>query len=129
MLSAALFASNAAAQRAPAAPPKFTAKQLVAPTADGWITNGGNIYNQRYSPLARINKDNVAMLKPAWRTHLNGSGTDSKYSGQAQPLVYDGVIYIPTGANDVFALDAETGKVLWSHAANLDPNITVICCG
>ena len=45
----------------------------------------------------RINRDNVATLKPAWRTHLNGSGTDSKYSGQAQPIVYDGVIYIRDG--------------------------------
>jgi alcohol dehydrogenase (cytochrome c) len=130
-LCVVLPAANGAAQNAPAAgpPPKFTAKELTAPAPSGWITNGGNIYNQRYSPLARINKDNVAMLKPAWRTHLNGSGTDSKYSGQAQPLVYDGVIYIPTGANDVFALDADTGKILWSHEANLDPNITVICCG
>src|SRR5262245_19203485 len=122
-------ASSAAAQRAPVAPPKFTARQLTAPSGDGWITNGGNIYNQRYSPLKQINRDNVATLKPAWRTHLNGSGTDSKYSGQAQPLVYDGVIYIPTGANDVFALDVDTGKFLWTHQADLDPNITVICCG
>jgi len=129
MLSAALFGANAAAQRAPAAPPKFTAKELTAPATTGWLTNGGNVYNQRYSPLKQINTDNVATLKPAWRTHLNGSGVDSKYSGQAQPLVYDGVIYIPTGANDVFALNADTGKILWTHEANLDPNITVICCG
>src|SRR5262245_9033923 len=130
VLAASLAAaSGAAAQRAPAAPPKFTAKELTAPAPTGWITNGGNIYNQRYSPLARIDRSNVASLKPAWRTHLNGSGTDSKYSGQAQPLVYDGVIYIPTGANDVFALDADTGKILWTHEAKLDPNITVICCG
>jgi quinohemoprotein ethanol dehydrogenase len=130
MLSAAVFATGADAQRPPpAAPPKFTAAQLTAPPTAGWITNGGNVYNQRYSPLARINKDNVATLRPAWRTHLNGSGTESKYSGQAQPLVYDGVIYIPTGANDVFALSADTGEILWTHEANLDPNITVICCG
>ena len=129
VLSAVLTASSAAAQRAPAAPPKFTAKELTAPPTAGWITNGGNVYNQRYSPLARINKDNVATLKPSWRTHLNGSGTDSKYSGQAQPIVYDGVIYIPTGANDVFALDADTGEILWTYEAHLDPNITVICCG
>ena len=119
----------AAAQRAPARRRSSRRKQLTAPPTDGWITNGGNVYNQRYSPLARINKDNVATLKPAWRTHLNGSGTDSKYSGQAQPIVYDGVIYIPTGANDVFALDADTGAILWTHEAHLDPNITVICCG
>jgi alcohol dehydrogenase (cytochrome c) len=131
VLSAAVTAVSGAAaqQRAPASPPKFTAQQLTAPAPTGWITNGGNLYNQRYSPLKQINRDNVATLKPAWRTHLNGSGTDSKYSGQAQPLVYDGVIYIPTGANDVFALAADTGKILWSHEANLDPNITVICCG
>jgi alcohol dehydrogenase (cytochrome c) len=129
-LSVTLWIGGAAAQRAPAgAPPKFTAQQLTAAPTSGWITNGGNIYNQRYSPLARINKDNVATLKPAWRTHLNGSGTESKYSGQAQPIVYDGVIYIPTGANDVFALDADDGTILWTYEAHLDPNITVICCG
>ena len=130
VLSATLAAPNADAQGTPAAPPpKFTARELTAPPTDGWITNGGNLYNQRYSPLARINRDNVATLKPAWRTHLNGSGMDSKYSGQAQPIVYDGVIYIPTGANDVFALDADTGEILWTYEAHLDPNITVICCG
>jgi quinohemoprotein ethanol dehydrogenase len=131
----ALWASGSAAQptapsqRTPTAPPKFAAKDLVAPPTAGWLTNGGNLYNQRYSPLARINKDNVATLKPAWRTHLNGSGTESKYSGQAQPIVHDGVIYLPTGANDVFALDADTGQILWRHEAHLDPGITVICCG
>ena len=112
---ALLPATAGLAQEKPsAAAPAFTAKELTARPTDGWITNGGNIYNQRYSPLARINRDNVATLKPAWRTHLNGSGTDSKYSGQAQPIVYDGVIYIATGANDVFALDADTGAILWT---------------
>ena len=129
VLSAVLVAAGTEAQRTPAAPPKFTAQELTAPPTGGWITNGGNVYNQRYSPLAHINRGNVAALKPAWRTHLNGSGTDSKYSGQAQALVFDGVIYIPTGANDVFALDADTGRILWTHEAHLDPNITVICCG
>src|SRR6185369_4910276 len=91
-LAAALCSASALAQRPSAAPPKFTAKQLTAPSTEGWITNGGNIYNQRWSPLSLIDKDNVAKLKPTWRTHLNGSATESKYSGQAQPIVYDGVI-------------------------------------
>ncbi|HVY65307.1 MAG TPA: PQQ-binding-like beta-propeller repeat protein [Gammaproteobacteria bacterium] len=128
-LAAAVCSAPALAQREAAAPPKFTAKQLTAPAGDHWITNGGNIYNQRYSTLALINKGNVAQLKPAWRTHLNGSATESKYSGQAQPIVYDGVIYISTGANDVFALDVDTGRILWSYEAHLDQNITVVCCG
>ena len=128
-LAAALCSTSALAQRPPAAPPKFTAKQLANPSTEAWITNGGNLYNQRWSPLALVNRDNVAMLKPTWRTHLNGSATESKYSGQAQPIVYDGVIYISTGANDVVALDADTGKILWSYEAHLDSAISVVCCG
>src|SRR5262249_39319980 len=61
----------------PAAPrpaPAFTAKQLSAEPREGWITNGGNIFNQRYSPLTQINRDTVARLKPSWRVGLNGSG-------------------------------------------------------
>src|SRR5688572_12197402 len=67
--------------------PAFSARDLTALPTTGWITNGGNVYNQRYSPLTAINKSNVAGLKPKWRIGLRGSGTDSKYSGQAQPLV------------------------------------------
>jgi len=127
--AAALGSLCASAQRTTSTAPAFPAKQLTAWPTNSWITNGGNVYNQRYSPLTRINRDNVAQLKPQWRTHLNGSGTESKYSGQAQPLVYDGVIYVPTGANDVFALDVDTGKILWTYQAHLDAGITVVCCG
>jgi quinohemoprotein ethanol dehydrogenase len=109
--------------------PAFSARDLTAWPTNQWITNGGNVYNQRYSSLALINRDNVAQLKPAWRTGLNGSGTGSRYSAQAQPIVYDGVIYVATGENDVFALDVETGKILWTYEANLRDDITVICCG
>ena len=109
--------------------PAFSGEELAAWPTDAWITNGGNVYNQRYSPLTEINRDNVARLSPERRIGLNGSGTASKYSGQAQPLVYEGVIYIPTGANDVFAIDVESGEILWTHEANLTDDITVICCG
>jgi quinohemoprotein ethanol dehydrogenase len=130
VLALALGSTCTSAQGVKPSPaPAFEARELTAWPTDGWITNGGNVYNQRYSPLRQINRDNVAELKPVWRTSLNGSGTASKYSGQAQPLVYEGVIYIPTGANDVFAIAVETGEILWTHKANLDPDITVICCG
>ena len=64
-----------------------------------------------------------------WRARLRGSGTAPQYSGFAQPIVYDGVAYVSTGANDVFALSIDTGEILWQYAANLDPNITSVCCG
>ena len=53
------------------APPDMS---LVQPPAIGWPTNGGNWYNQRYSPLTQINRDNVARLKGVWRARLDGSG-------------------------------------------------------
>src|SRR6476660_4961103 len=99
----------------------FSAATLAAPPTGGWPTNGGNLYNQRYSPLKTINRDNVTQLKGVWRTRLRGSGTQPQYSGFAQPLVYDGVAYVSTGANDVFALSIDSGEILWQWPANVDP--------
>jgi quinohemoprotein ethanol dehydrogenase len=109
--------------------PAFTRQQLLAHPTDGWLTNGGNLYNQRYSPLKQINRDNVKDLKANWRIHLNGSGMGAQHSGQGQPLVYEGVIYQPTGENDVFAIDLESGAILWSYEAKLDPDRVKVCCG
>ncbi len=95
----------------PAAPDdSISNDSLKAPQAADWPTNGGNLYNQRYSSLTEINRDNVSGLKGVWQARLGGSGMGPKYSGEAQPIVQDGKIYIITGADDVFALDVETGE-------------------
>src|SRR5215831_879132 len=108
-------AAAAQIQRAPA----FTAQQLSSAPALGWLTNGGSLSNQRYSPLSLINRDNVAHLKGVWRASLNGSGLSARSGNQAQPLVYDGVIYIMTGENDALAVSVDTGRVLWEYKANI----------
>ena len=108
--------------------PAFTAAELGALPRDGWITNGGNLYNQRYSPLAQIDRENVKDLKAVWRTSLRGSGMSPRSGNQAQPIVYDGVIYIMTGENDAFAVDVETGEILWEYRANIDPEVARPCC-
>jgi quinohemoprotein ethanol dehydrogenase len=106
----------------------FTADELTALPQQDWITNGGTVFNQRYSPLDQINRSNVADLKGVWRIHLN-SATAFKYSGETQPLVHDGIAYLSTGAGDVFALDVESGKTIWQYAGNLDESISTVCCG
>lgn len=113
----------------PAAAQQLSSRQLTEPPVTGWPTNGGNLYNQRYSPLDEIDVANVALLKGEWHAHLDGSGVGPPYSGEAQPIVDDGIIYIPTGADDVFALDVESGKPIWVYEAHLDPAISTVCCG
>jgi quinohemoprotein ethanol dehydrogenase len=115
--------------RAFVAAPAFTANQLSALPQAGWITNGGNLSNQRYSPLGLINRENVANLKARWRTHLGGSGAGAQHSGQGQPIVFEGVVYISTGASDVFAVDVDTGEIIWRHDAGLDTQRVHVCCG
>jgi quinohemoprotein ethanol dehydrogenase len=109
--------------------PAFAPRDLTAFPTTGWATNGGDLYNRHYSPLSQITRDNVSQLKAVWRTRLGGSGDGLKYSGEAQPIVHDGIVYIVTGADDVFAISAESGEILWTYKANLDEKITVVCCG
>jgi PQQ-dependent dehydrogenase (methanol/ethanol family) len=110
--------------------PAFSAAQLSAPAGRDWITNGGSVTNQRYSSLDGINKSNVAKLRLAWKTHLDGSGAAKQFSQEATPLVYHGVMYISTGNDDVFALDAANGKHLWTYRSHIPVNtITTVCCG
>jgi quinohemoprotein ethanol dehydrogenase len=113
----------------PVSAPAFTADELAASPTDNWITNGGSLSNQRYSPLDEITSANVSELKGVWHIHLRGSGTAAKYSAESQPIVYKGTIYVPTGQDDVFAVDAASGKVLWEHKANLNQKISTVCCG
>ncbi len=117
--------SGAAPMRSPA----FDAAALTALPRRDWITNGGNVYNQRYSPLTAINRETVSRLAAVWRTGLNGSGLNPRTSGQAQVLAYAGVLYVVTGQDDVFAVDVRTGHILWSYEARLDPEAVRACCG
>jgi quinohemoprotein ethanol dehydrogenase len=102
---------------------------LQSPVGKDWVTNGGNMTNQRYSTLKQINVDNIKQLKGAWMTRLKGSGLGGKYSFEATPLIRDGIMYISTGNDDVFALDAKTGQILWEHWSQIGQTISTICCG
>lgn len=87
-----------------------------------WLSYGRDYTNQRYSPLARINRANVRKLAPIW-TWRNGVNA----TFQATPLVADGVMYLSTPFNHVAALDARNGKLLWryEHKRRTDK----MCCG
>jgi quinohemoprotein ethanol dehydrogenase len=111
--------------------PAFTTAELEAVPGDNWITNGGDLTNDRFSSLDEINTENVGELKGEWLTKIGQNATAAKFSAEGQALEYEGTIYIPDGADDVYAIDAGTGKILWTYEPSIpaDPLGEVVCCG
>jgi alcohol dehydrogenase (cytochrome c) len=92
--------------------------------ASNVLTYGMGYSQHRYSPLTQINKSNVQRLAPVWTAPL-----DNDLGEQAQPLVYDRVIYV-SNARWTFAIDALTGKEIWRTAVDYPPETPrVVCCG
>lgn len=83
---------------------------------NAWPTYGGDLGHTRYSPLAQINGDNFATLRPAWRFKTDNLGPTPEYRFQSTPLMIDGVLYSTGGSRRaVFALDAASGELLWMY--------------
>lgn len=79
---------------------------------------------QRYSPLNMVNDENVFKLTPAWSYSFG----DEKQRGQeSQAIVHEGVIYVTGSYSRIFALDAKTGKRLWSYSHRLPDDIRPCC--
>jgi quinohemoprotein ethanol dehydrogenase len=128
VLGFTLLPSNGLAQAVPTTRP--TQQELVSTKSGSkdWITYGGALNSQRFSTLGTLTTSNVTDLKGAWMTRL-GSGKGSKYRFEPDPLVIDGVMYIPTGNDDIFALDAKTGKKIWEYNSDIPQVNDLVCCG
>jgi quinoprotein glucose dehydrogenase len=89
-----------------------------------WPYYGGDAGGSRYSPLAEINKSNVAELRVAWEYHTgdvsDGSGGRRKSAFEATPIVVGGTMYFSTPFNRVIALDPRTGTEKWSFDPGID---------
>lgn len=93
-------------------------------TTDDVLMYGMGVKAQRYSTLDKINVDNVSQMKPKWSFSFG----DEKQRGQeGQALVRDGVIYITASYSRIFALDAKTGKKIWSYSHRLPDDIRPCC--
>jgi quinohemoprotein ethanol dehydrogenase len=123
--------TSASAPTPIAAAPKFTSDELYEHAGDNWVTNGGGTTNDRFSTLDEINTENVKELKGDWMTKIGSEATAAKFSAEGQAIEYEGTIYISDGADDVFALAAGTGRIIWTYEPHLppDPLGEVVCCG
>ena len=86
-------------------------EQLVLePVNDNWLSYNGDYTGRRYSSLDQINIRNVANLRTQWVFHAPNSD-----SLEVTPVVVDGMMFV-TSANDAYALDALTGRIVWHYS-------------
>ena len=99
--------------------------KLDAADKDGanFLHSNMNYAQTRYYPASQINTTNVAKLKPAFMFQ-----TEVLESMETAPIVVDGIMYITTSYNHVYALDAMTGKEFWHYKHKMGP-VTTYCCG
>ncbi|HSH74836.1 MAG TPA: PQQ-binding-like beta-propeller repeat protein [Longimicrobiales bacterium] len=86
-----------------------TTAELAAPDPGDWLMYRRTLDGQGYSPLARIDRDNVGELRLAWAWAMEDG------ANQPTPLVRDGVMYLTNPMNTIQALDAGTGELLWEY--------------
>jgi alcohol dehydrogenase (cytochrome c) len=134
-LCALLSAANAAAQESPAksattgspVPKDITVTQPqltgAGKQAANWLHTNGDYAQARYYPGTQINAANVKKLRPVFAFQ-----TEVLESMETAPIVVDGIMYLTTSYNHVYAADAKTGKEFWHYKHKMSP-VTTFCCG
>ena len=83
---------------------------------DGWKAYAGDAGSTKYAPHDQIDADNVGDLRLAWRWSTADVGGEPEPNNRVTPLMIDGVVYATAGwTRTVVALDAGTGRLLWSY--------------
>lgn len=109
----ALVTLSAAAAVA-AAGPDASLRPAKDAAARGWPAHGGNVAHTQFSPLDQINPGNVSRLKVAWIHHTGDAGADDRSQIQCNPIVVGSVLYGTSAGLKAFALDAATGREIWT---------------
>jgi alcohol dehydrogenase (cytochrome c) len=83
---------------------------LTEPAGANWLSYNGDYTGRRFSSLDQINESNVSQLRATWVFHAPNSS-----ALEVTPVVYEGLMFV-TSANDAYALDAQTGRIVWHYA-------------
>ena len=88
-----------------------------------WLHTNGDYAQTRFYPGKQINTSNVKNLRPEFSFQ-----TEVRESMETAPIVIDGVMYMTTSYNHVYALDATSGREFWYYKHKMGP-FTTFCCG
>ena len=94
-----------------------TAERLKEPVDGEWLMVRRTYDGWGYSPLDQISAKNVSRLQPVWTM-----STGMNNGHEAAPLVNGGVMFVSTSFNQVLALDAKSGDVLWRYQSAVPTN-------
>ncbi|MAE80847.1 MAG: hypothetical protein CL695_04605 [Chloroflexi bacterium] len=108
--------------------PALSYAQPLAISDSDWQYTQGNSWGQNNSPQIQINKDNVDALEIKWLHPIAGlsaapdflQGLDASEGSTTPAIVVDGLVYIRTNWMNTIAIDAETGREVWSYQYNID---------
>jgi quinohemoprotein ethanol dehydrogenase len=129
-LAAGLLASCGEPARRSVAPTGYgqvDADRLAGIAAEpgAWLTGGRDGEQTYFSPLRQIDRNNVDQLGYAWSYDI-----DSEHGLEATPIVVDGVMYASGPTGTVYALDAASGRELWTFTPTVDTGfMRKACCG
>jgi alcohol dehydrogenase (cytochrome c) len=113
-LAAALLGGTVVVTAWPGLAAEVTPQRLANPEPQNWLMNHRTYDGQRFSPLARINRDNVKSLKLAYAVPLGG-GAGNEYN-EATPLAEDGFLYITDSWGVLYKIDGtsgDVGRIVW----------------
>src|SRR5438477_7252050 len=101
-----------------------TQDMLNRASGDGnnFLHTNGNYQQTRYYPNRQINTSNVAKLRPAWMFQ-----TEVRETMETTPIVINGIMYVTTAFDHVYALDARTGEQLWHYKHDMGAITTYFC--
>ena len=121
VLAAALVTVAAPAARAqpPSEYPPVTDERLASPGPEDWLMYRRTYDGWGYSPLDQITAANVARLAPVWSL-----STGLRPGHESPPLVNGRFMFLTTPRNNVLALDAGTGELLWRYVRRLPDGLT-----
>lgn len=104
---------------------QVTTDQLLhsSQTPENWLQYAATYDGQRYSSLSQINRDNVSQLTLQWVFQTPETGYFEN-----SPLVVDGIMYVTAPEDIAYAVDARTGRKLWTYKRALPEKLRA-CCG
>ncbi len=124
----ALAVTGTGGQQPPAAPPAaprnyrhVTAERLKTPDAADWLMVRRTYDGWGYSPLKQITPANVSRLEPVWTF-----ATGQENGHEAPPIVNGGFMFVATPGNQVIALDAKSGQLIWRYRRPLPEGVVLL---